>query len=32
MESTKKVLIPENDMRFVIQTADKVDSHSNLFK
>ena len=32
MESTKKVLIPENDIRFVIQTADKVDCNSNLFK
>ena len=32
MESTKKVLIPENDARFVIQTADKVDCNSNLFK
>ena len=32
MESTKNVLIPENDIRFVIQTADKVDCNSNLFK
>ena len=32
MESTKKDLIPENDIRFVIQTADKVDCNSDLFK
>ena len=32
MESTKKMLVPENDVRFVIQTYDKVDYNSKLFK
>ena len=32
MESTKKTLVPENDVRFVIQTYDKVDYNSKLFK